>query len=306
MFDEIADSLLEYECPEKMNQIFQNHRAFHYYPNPFLIIKFLDFYVKKKNHKGFTDFYNSIADKYFINKSSEFVKKAIEFSYLNSPNIPVSLFLHELDYRIGKFESLSTVMFCDKHLLKDTVIIKLVEQYLNFHPEHSSVGVKFGLLIHYLSNALESQVTQLIQDINNQIEKAGSQEINEEIHYNHTLRVFIRSHAGGEVFTKLNKQILKYFTPEMNLDIFDANEKSKPEPEELSLATQVKETAGKKKGVIKKEQKAVASFILDVPSSPWSKAPMSEEDRERAKTAKKKDNDDLDDDKGKKPASKKK
>ena len=307
LMDIVAVKSLELGFPEKMNDIFKHHRAFHYFPNTDISSNYLNYYIVNNLYESFIKFIDSVEKSYYIFKSNEFYNKAIKFCIDNKDNDTiVKLFLSIIDYSNMEILYINEIIYSNSHINKDEVFITLVTQYLSYHKNQNSIGINFALMTYYLSNKSTDKVDELIAEINKLIENDKVK--NKEILYNRTIKLVLREYSGSEQLSKLNKNILEYMVESMKVNIFDLNEKSVQEPEE---------PVKQKKAEISKAQKAakVVSFNIEVKTNPFTISdplPSSEmklvghKPGEKKKAKKKEDDDDEDDSKGKKKGGAKK
>lgn len=252
--DKIAMKLLDIGRPEKMNDIFLNHIAFQYYPNPSLTSDFLQYYIDNNQYGWFLDFFKSIEKSYYIAKSTEFYNKAINFALKNNDKkTVVDLFLSIINYENVKLAKLPEIIYSNKFFLKDQVFYDYLKEYMNTHKDSLTVGSCFATLCYNLYNkADETEINTHLERLNTKIRESENSKA--EIFYNREIKIFLRSLINSDIIKNIDSKVIHFMNEDMKIDLLDEKEKEVQEPEEQPEPKFEKE---EKKSIVKKAPKEV-------------------------------------------------
>ncbi len=307
--DMIIEKAIDLKIPNRINDLLLHHQTFHYYPNPTILISLLNYYIENSDYDGFVVFYKCIGNKYYLLKTSEFYNRAIKFCIdVNDKALSVMIFCDILDYSEVELTHFRNIIYLNKNILKDSIFIDFIQEYVNYHKDQLSLGYLFINFVYYLSNNNDTYKAY-INLINDYLASNKDKLSSNDIQYNKSIKLFLRSIAGDERISLIDKSILESFDEKMKFNIFDEAEKTITEPDnkedDLKVPTKskVEEEAASKKSI---KQKKV-SYTLDIKKNPFSKAtPFAPEDLILAghkpgekKVAKKQSKDDDDEDDGK-------
>lgn len=251
--DDLANTCLQIGIPHKMIPIFKIHRSLMYYPSPNLMTKYVDFYYRNKDYRGFFRFIQETKNCFWITKEDGYYHTAIKFAHeYNDKLTLVDILLYTIKkIKISDYYA-NVLLYANEHILKDRVYQKLFFKCdsnnnvnLQLLIDNNCIGLLFAELIlnHYEKTNIQKDlnkeeksdvdkskangkdydknITLITNKINDLIKDDTRENVGVEIFYNKEIKREMISMSGSEVFMKLDKKILSYMDSKMRVNIFE-------------------------------------------------------------------------------------